>query len=437
MNENTCAKCAKPLVLVDINGTFHSACDCNIVKDVKPKSHFGKFNVTKDGCRWQYGKDDATIIDFTTFEPRHVHHFFEKNAADPYRYQLHKANAKAHAKHYAKEYQFDLPYGWREPEKKGLYKGKPGFIVTSGPSLKKNAHLLVDLPGPVLACNSALKVIPERPDWYMYGDFLADFTKWYPNGEKPMKPKAGILLYGGANQSILEYDWGRHVYFNMNNSGNQTNSCTGIVNHYMPDAFRLINGYAMFYSAIHLAYLWGCNPIVLLGADHSWSTEYHGGMGDKDAPQKQAFHHETMDVFGTLVMTSKELQTVQAYIEVESTFLACAGVALLNATEGGTMYHRCQGVPLEQFLKEYREGWTFSSAGSLRMTKEGQGIAMTEMMRHKQGETPEPTRIPKELVYGPGGSRGPGYEQKDILGIDEINGDNKKKSEKEKVVEVK
>lgn len=225
---------------------------------------------------------------------------------------------------------------------------KPIFVIGSGPSLKKNAHLLKDNPGiPVISCLHNFHFLEDlgvNVDYYVSldagpltidelsegGDASVDY--W----EKTKGKK--LLCYIGTHPNLLAKWKGEIYFFNAPVPDQQIETEIDAI-----ERFKLYvsSGGNVLGAALYIAkaYL-GSSTTIFLGADFSFSYDekFHGWDSKYDATLGS--YIRVNDVYGVPVKTWRSYENFRAWFDWVS--LNVPG-EYINATEGG-----CLGA--------YREG---------------------------------------------------------------------------------
>lgn len=399
-----CPACGKSEFRIVHNGRIHKACDCTAVDDLRP-SHLGQISATSDGCRWmvignqRFGANEL-IVDPIQYQKPHANYFRECYAAGQERIELVKRNVKSiYAAHKPKD-QFNFKMGW-DQRQKGPLKGQPCWIVGSGPSLKENAHLLADVPGMVIALNSSIRLLP-RYDWWMFCDYSWDVTRWFGN-TLPRKPDMGAMVGTYANDSLLNYDWGRLCVYNTNNVGD-AGTTTGLCREKFNNHDEFVIGHEVMYSAIHFAYLLGAGSIILVGADHCYSKEYHAGLNDQ--VYNPQWELQEMDRNGIVVNTTVELIRTALYLETAGIFFMAAGIPIIDCSRVSLIRQNVIPMSVEHVKEVYKRGKQFSSVGYIQTTETSNTYSYDYGVCDKNAVFVS-QRIPMEELVKPGGTFGP------------------------------
>ncbi len=143
---------------------------------------------------------------------------------------------------------------------RGQYKGQPGFVAASGPSLRSIPQDAFK-GKPVIAVNSAIVKFPSAPFF-----FSSDWRViWRKHWQTVRWANCDIVM---ATQNIQCVDWWGGVYrpqyryllYAFADSTHETLLMD-------PSAKNLIYGHSSIQCAVHFAAILGCSPIILLGND--------------------------------------------------------------------------------------------------------------------------------------------------------------------------
>lgn len=230
-----------------------------------------------------------------------------------------------------------------------LFKHKPGICVGSGPSLKKNIAELKSANG--MAIVSCLHNFHAMIDNEIDVDFYVTLDggevtveEVYEGGKEKeefywsqTKGKK-LLAYIGSNTKLLE-KWQGEIYF-FNCPVPDENF---IIEQEKLEKFRLLvsSGGNVLGACVYLAKaILGCNPIVFLGADFSFSYDkkFHGWDSKYDKEIGQCIH--VPDVFGNKTLTWQSYFNFKTWFEWMS--LRIPGI-YYNCTEGGILGSYAQG----------------------------------------------------------------------------------------------
>ena len=248
---------------------------------------------------------------------------------------------------------------------------KPCICVASGPSLKRNIDVLKEVPPeiPIISCLHSYGALVDRGIKATYvtldaGDVvMPEMTEGGTNPDKDYYIEASkdcTLIAGLVSPPSIVEKWkGKILWFNATIPDTEFMETMPKItqNRWVYSVGGNTFGAAMY----HAAWIWGCNPLALVGADfafdymhrfHSWDSAY-----DK---QFQGLVPCT-DVFGNRVYSWPSYTNFRAWTE----FQAMGGqsqhnVRIVNCTEGGTLGASPQGniiqVP-QQRLRGFLDGY--------------------------------------------------------------------------------
>ncbi len=247
------------------------------------------------------------------------------------------------------------------------FRGRPAIIVSAGPSLRKNIHLLSDAKGRALICavQTVLKPLLRRgvrPDFVTSLDYH-EVSKQYFEGVDDLadvhliaEPKATwhvVDNYPGP-VSLLDNDFA-HLLVGKPLAGRAGLEAGATVAH------------LAFYF---LRYL-GCDPIIFVGQDLAYTghvyyvpgVEMHQNWRSEinryntiemreweRLVRSREILRKTQDVNGQEIYTDELLFT---YLEQLEKDLAGAGMRVINATEGGARIRGTEELSLREALDRY------------------------------------------------------------------------------------
>ncbi|KKM12357.1 hypothetical protein SY88_04205 [Clostridiales bacterium PH28_bin88] len=219
------------------------------------------------------------------------------------------------------------------------FKGIPAVIVSAGPSLNKNVHLLRELENRalILSAGSAINILEKHgvtPHCIVGIDgAVDDNSKIY---ERSLSAEDVFLLYSTTfYHGIVNNFRGPKVVMQLDHYdylawlNGELHRNIGIVR----------SGPSVSNVAMDLAYKLGCDPIVLLGQDLAYTNYQHYGDGaifqqtftEEDKQKKGAVVRK--DIYGNDVLTTKAFLTMKTKFELDLQELK--GRFFIDATEGG------------------------------------------------------------------------------------------------------
>ena len=225
----------------------------------------------------------------------------------------------------------------------GTHRNLPAVVIGSGPSLQENAAGLLELPAgiPVVSCLHNFHFLEDlgvRVDYYVSLDAgevtieeVSEGGAKTPEEYWALTKDRTLLCYVGSDPGLIERWQGKVYFFNCRIPDESLNAELNKV-----EKFNTVvsSGGNVLGAAAYIAKaIFGCNPLVFLGADFSFSYKhkFHGwdSKYDKDIGQCVRM----TDVFGNSVLSW------QSYANFKSWFdwltMAVPGT-YINCTEGGT-----------------------------------------------------------------------------------------------------
>ena len=295
---------------------------------------------------------------------------------------------------------------------KDRYQGKPGIIISAGPSLRKNKHLLGDLQdrAVLIAVQTMLKPLLEmgvEPHFVTsldYHDVCTQFFEGLPRSlqtELVAEPKATNKIFdiNPGPLTILGNDFAEALLREMKlNKG------------------TLISGATVAHLAYYLAEHLGCDPIIFVGQDLGFSDGlcYAPGTSYEDVwrPEFSRFCTIEMkqweqvvrernilrkipDVEGRPMYTEERLFT---YLQQFERDFGKSTRKLIDATEGGALKRGTTPMKLSEVVSQYCQQSlpaTIDDHPGLRWDQLGQSIACLEK---RKGEARQIEQVSRETL---------------------------------------
>jgi hypothetical protein len=249
----------------------------------------------------------------------------------------------------------------------GHYAGAPAIVVSAGPSLRKNKHLLKDAKGRavIIAVQTTLQPLLEigvEPDFVTsldYHDICARFFERLPRNLKTeliAEPKATGHIFDlhTGPVSLLANDFAEKLLAEMN-----------LKKAHLPAGATV--AHLAYYVAQHL----GCDPIVFVGQDLGFSDGlcYAPGTSYEDVwrPELSRFCTLEMKQWEQIVRDRHILRQVPdhqgrptyteerlfTYLQHFERDFAKATARIIDATEGGVLKRGALPMKLADVLREY------------------------------------------------------------------------------------
>jgi hypothetical protein len=270
----------------------------------------------------------------------------------------------------------NLPYVIKHrgvAELKDIFKDKPAILVSTGPSLQKNIHLLMDKDVQkrfiIIAVGQALRILLSyniKPDFICSVDYgPVNFGHYKGLLDTKDIPLVSI---NRTYQPILKH-WEGPKFISV--------SLDGIVSETLAEFLMhkggLLQGGSVAHMNLGLAIQMGCNPIIMIGQDlayddndrshHSLTDEAgkieiaeNGGITWKvDDPRSEIQGDHAMGpvqwvngYYGKLVRTNAGY--VSFISTFERMFRNLPNTTFINATEGGALLKETEQMTLEEVI---------------------------------------------------------------------------------------
>ncbi len=235
------------------------------------------------------------------------------------------------------------------------FKNKPGIVVSTGPSLNKNKHLLQGLEDKalIISTDSSLRILIEmgvKPhmvtslerDLYT-AELLKDFSREELEDVYltacPVIPKETYAAYNGPRIIVFrDYDHFRWLEIDR-----------GILN------IKMSAGNMAFKVAEAL----GCNPIVLIGQDLAFGDEGHthaaGRVGAMDGVDKDIARAggKIIEVMGNDGMPIKTNEGWYWFLKAYEVDVDAYPGTCINSTEGGAYIAGTKVMPFQGAIDKY------------------------------------------------------------------------------------
>lgn len=248
----------------------------------------------------------------------------------------------------------------------GKHRNLPCFVLGSGPSLKENAAGLKDNPGiPVVSCLHNFHFLEDtgvKVDYYVTLDAGPVTVEEVSEGGSKTADEywaltrdRTLIAYVATDPKLLEL-WQGEIYF---------------YNCPVPDKVVLeaMDGLEKFHTFVSTGgnvlgactyiakAILGCNPLVFLGANFSFSylEKFHGWDSKYDADLGR--YIRVTDVYGNSVKTWQSYANFKAWFDwlsgaVPGTYINCTEGGTFGAYPGGNI-KTVQQMDLKDFLRAY------------------------------------------------------------------------------------
>ncbi|PIH03771.1 motility associated factor glycosyltransferase family protein [Clostridium combesii] len=236
---------------------------------------------------------------------------------------------------------------------KDLYKGKSAIIVSAGPSLDKNIHLLKEYrENFIIICGlrtlKPLLDIGVKPDFICVIDFG---DKIYELGHPFLNFNIPLVYHIASNYNFVREYKGPKIFFNTYNI--EKNYLNNLIDQKIDS---IIQGGSVAHVCMGLAIYLGCNNIIFIGQDLAYTGErLHSNSSTlKTEGGNIGMYDDNIyadDINGNKVRTSFELDAYRRYIEFYIHMLK--NINFINSTEGGANIKGTKVMPLKESLNKY------------------------------------------------------------------------------------
>ncbi len=286
----------------------------------------------------------------------------------------------------------------------GKFKNYPGIIVSAGPSLRKNIHLLKQAKDKVIivAVDTAVKVLAKAgitPHIVMTIDAQKYSLKHFLGLDYS---KTALLADIVSYPAILRDYTGHKIisttskyYFDQNNnSKRETTPFMDWIEKYTHPLGDIQSGGSVATSAFDLLLNLGCNKIILVGQDLAYTgREIHcSGTYHNDDWTRLTNRLKNFDTINQAVIRKRKIKKVTSFKnkkDVVSDFVfdlykgwfedsaKKVSIPVINATEGGTRIKNCDETELQELIN------------SLPTQKELPSTKLEAILNKKQNNSPE------------------------------------------------
>jgi hypothetical protein len=250
---------------------------------------------------------------------------------------------------------------------KDSFKGAPAVIVSAGPSLRKNKHLLKDVQGKacIIAVQTTLWPLLQmgvEPQFVTSLDYHAISTRFWETLPKDLRTE--LVAEPKASNAIFDLNPGP-----LSLLGNEF--AESLLAEMKLQKARLPSGATVAHLAYYLAEFVGCDPIIFIGQDLGFSDGlcYTPGTSYEDVwrPELSRFCTVEMKHWEQIVRDRAILRKVADYQnrptyteerlftylqQFERDFLRSSR-KIIDATEGGVAKRGAAAMPFAQAIERY------------------------------------------------------------------------------------
>jgi hypothetical protein len=263
----------------------------------------------------------------------------------------------------------------------GKFKNTPAVLVSAGPSLEKNIHLLKDLKDKalIICSGSSIRAMVRNG---ILPHILVAVDSSEVNGQvfDDLDLRDIYLVHNCRfwYKSAARFA-GRQILFKIDDEG-------------IPELFiaqnrgmeigNLQSGFSVSHTSLDLAARLGCEPIIMIGQDLSYSPDKKRYAEGQIAATIDFFDQEfvkrnmikTLDIYGREVITDYELNGFRLIFElmIEKSFQG--KINIINATEGGIPIKGTVNRTLADVIAEYCQADLAIGNKLTRLYEEGMQI---------------------------------------------------------------
>lgn len=236
----------------------------------------------------------------------------------------------------------------------------PAVLISAGPSLDKNIHILKEYQDKVfIVCvDAAIRVVYKngiKPDLLVTQDPEFKDPSVFENEYGRDIP---ILVALTSDYRIIEKNYARKFYIYEGES-----YIDDILNETNCEMFGLHSGGSVANTAFSLIQrVAGFKTIILIGQDLGYpnnrrhaSDVFYGEKTIKKEDEKDFFYVESID--GGQVLTEGNMNMYRLWFE--NVIEDFPDLTIVDATEGGAMIHGTEILSLQEALEKYTDGKTY------------------------------------------------------------------------------
>lgn len=233
---------------------------------------------------------------------------------------------------------------------KDKFKGMPAIIVSAGPSLEKNVHLLKEIQEKFIIITGG-RTLNTLLNKGVKPDFVCSIDPGegsYQVIEMALDSEVPLVFSEVSNYKMLEEYKGKKVFFKDIDFKDTTDKLLGV------EVDCLWQGGSVAHVCISLGAYLGCDNIILIGQDLAYTNnKYHADSASISENSIEADNTYIFvdDIYGEKVATTRVLDFYRK--NIERMVLEYKDVNFINSTEGGANIKGTLVKPLQQSIYEY------------------------------------------------------------------------------------
>lgn len=249
-------------------------------------------------------------------------------------------------------------------EFKDIYKNIPAIIVSAGPSLAKNIHLLREIQDEFIIITGGRTLEPLlshgiKPDFLCVVD---PFQISFQLVENNLREDIPLVYYEGTNSEVLDKHAGDKIFYTINGA---------LKKHLNEDIKSLAYGGSVAHTCTAFALHLGCNPIIFIGQDLAYTDEKsHADIAKHNSNNlnnKSGFDIYVEDIYGKEIRTSAVLNSMR--IQFEKIIRKFNNNNFIDATEGGANINGTSIASLNEVIDKYKSKYKKKSHYSKKVKK--------------------------------------------------------------------
>ncbi|WP_236900456.1 motility associated factor glycosyltransferase family protein [Clostridium estertheticum] len=216
---------------------------------------------------------------------------------------------------------------------KNIFDGRPAIVVSAGPSLEKNIHMLREVQEQFIIITGG-RTLKTLLDEGITPDFVCTIDPGetsYTILEKVLHSKVPLVFCEISNCKIVKEYSGKKIFFKTSDSEDITADLLGI------EVDNLKQGGSVAHTCIGLAEYLGCREIIFVGQDLAYTNnKYHSENAkhnEGNSISKDVEYLYVDDIYGEKVPTTRVMDFYRK--NIEQMIIANKDITFINSTEGG------------------------------------------------------------------------------------------------------
>lgn len=235
---------------------------------------------------------------------------------------------------------------------KNVYYDKPAIIVSAGPSLEKNLHLLKGNEDNFIIITGirTLSTLKKQGIKCDFACVIDGSEVMYKVSKDALNYDTPLFYSEGANKNIIKEYKGKKLYFSSPTF--YQISCK--LGDFKTDL--IFQGGSVAHSCTAIAHYLGCNPIIFIGQDLAYTNnQIHAKNATIEGEKIQADKYDLFvkDIYGNEVPTSYGLDSFRKSFEGFIKYFN--NRTYINATEGGANIEGTKVMKLSEVIEQFKD----------------------------------------------------------------------------------